>query len=436
VGRPASLHAYQYTGNDPVLYTDPSGHDPVPGDQGATPPPPHYCADILNDPNCHSQGINWEAGTAYGATVGQTAWETVKAPVTTLWSLTNPQTWETMRRGGEYLRAHPFRSAFYVWEASISFYDDIYYGIKCDDSTRFAKGMTQLAVMLAGAKLHSEFSQWRAGQFADRASALAQQEEAVWAARAQSAKWRKGYENLTNELGGTVGPGEFAELDAAIRSADRTVLAAKQNAPSVYAAEQAAKTRRIEAGRTAAPSESGHSEVLQEILAKVHQRYPDFTNAMFGRAFNADLADGLVPPKPVGAKTLIGDEYYPFGIRVVLKVNGHIEAAVSDLDAGFLLKNGRLVSNSFFMRTFGRLINKISRWKLVDHGPHVNGILEGLGAKPSPYLAKNVYVYDENGLKDFGPLTKMLQDFAPEERAAIEALQRAFEEALRKEKPH
>jgi RHS repeat-associated protein len=436
VSRPASLHAYQYTASDPVLYTDPSGHDPVPGDQGATPPPPHYCADILNDPNCHSQGINWEAGAAYGATVGRTAWETTKAPVTTLWSLTTPQTWETMRRGGQYLGAHPFRSAFYIWEASISFYDDIYYGIKCDDSTRFAKGMTQLAVLLAGAKFQKDFSQWRAGQFADRASALAQQEEAIWAARAQSAKWQKGYENLANELGDTVGPGEFAELDAAIRSADRTVLAAKQNVPSVYAAEQAAKARRIEAGRTAAPSESGHSEVLQEILAKVHQRYPDFTNAMLGRGFNADLADGLVPPKAVGAKTLIGDAYYPFGIRVVLKVNGHIEAAVSDLDAGFLLKNGRLVSNSFFMRTFGRLINKISRWKLVDHGPHVNGVLEGLGAKPSPYLGKTVYAYGPNGFMDKGPMIKMLQDFAPEERAAIEALQRAFEEALRQEKPH
>ncbi|HEY3228185.1 MAG TPA: RHS repeat-associated core domain-containing protein, partial [Roseiflexaceae bacterium] len=346
VTRPASLHAYQYTGNDPVLYTDPSGYD--------------YCFDIFNDPNCQrSQGINWEAGAAYGATVGRTAWETVNAPVTTLLSLTNPQTWETMRRGAEYLGAHPFRSAFYVWQASIAFYDDIYYGIKCDDSTRFAKGMTQLAVMLAGAKFQKDFFAARQTQ---RMLARAATEQRAWARSVvETGYWARRAEintRLSRTLGRDLTPAEVQDVAQVVEHNDLQLPNTRRSALP-------------REGITYAPiDESGLTIRAQNDLldtAEDNSRFavrPGRSDARLWdeiyRQKSGDIKDGMILYK------------YTDGRRVVyikIETGYRLETVVSDIDLADVMVNDTWVKNEYTTAP-GGLADRYVERAGVDHIQH------------------------------------------------------------------
>src|SRR5579859_1678968 len=128
-----------------------------------------------------------------------------------------------------------------------------------------------------------------------------------------------------------------------------------------------------------------------------------------------DRLNWLIKCKPEATKTLVK---LPLGLRIVRTSGGKLQLIVSDLDVAWVIRDGRLLSNQEFTGneenpiSLLERINKAYGAAMVKHGPHVNGVLENLGA-PLHNLRDIVYVIGADGYLGAGPMLDMLERYAP-----------------------
>ena len=172
------------------------------------------------------------------------------------------------------------------------------------------------------------------------------------------------------------------------------------------------------APRVLPPLESGISARLaRAITAGIDDEIVAFRS----RAIVPELYDfgsAAFPCKPGGAKTLGAN--LPDGVRFVVTKEGKLALVVSDLDAAWAVRDGRLLADQQFTSKLQDAINNAygSVYDIINHGPHVNGVMEDLGV-PIKNLGNTEYVFNAQGYLGSGPMLDALQSYAPAEADAV-----------------
>jgi hypothetical protein len=160
------------------------------------------------------------------------------------------------------------------------------------------------------------------------------------------------------------------------------------------------------------PPSSGIHLELQNAVTWASQQTDTFIAAR-SRPWGAYLFDNTLPFKPQGAKTL---SKYSYGIRKVI-VNGEEMMVVSDLDIGWVWRNGIMlpdtsITPNLFENAWSTNPNTVGDWinyyyggPVVQHGAQVN--FRGEAAKGTwNTWQQSVYIFGPNGYLGSGNLAR------------------------------
>lgn len=148
--KPYSLHPYQYGYAAPTMYTDPSGEC-----VGWVGDVFRYVAGKKIEGKCKFAGWgdpNWEDGGEYVETIVDTSVEAATAVVTTVAHAMTEEGRATMARGAQFLVNDPVAATGVLVKAQFDPLQEVYQGFLCEDDKLIARGLTNTAIALWGAR--------------------------------------------------------------------------------------------------------------------------------------------------------------------------------------------------------------------------------------------------------------------------------------------